>query len=58
MRSKSATRRTVRPTNSVVLAIVHRVANMAGRRHRDARTPTRHAAEVDLAQRVRDSGEW
>lgn len=58
MRSKSATTRTLRPRNSIVLAIVHRVASMAGRRHRDQRIPTRRAAEMDLAQRVRESGEW
>jgi hypothetical protein len=34
------------------------MASIAGRRHRDARKATRQAAEVDLAQRVRECGEW
>jgi hypothetical protein len=57
MRSRDI-RRTLRPRNSVVLAIVRRVATMAGRRHRSARKPTRQELELDLAQRVRESGEW
>jgi len=58
MRSRDPRRTLPRPRNSVVLAIVHRVASMAGRRHRDARKPTRQHLELDLAQRVRESGEW
>jgi hypothetical protein len=41
-----------------VLAIVRRVATAATRRHRDARRASRQEAELDLAQRVRESGEW
>jgi hypothetical protein len=58
MRSKSATRRVQRPRNNVVLAIVQRLATVRGRRHRDEGKPTRQHAELDLAQRVRESGEW
>lgn len=58
MRSRVIPARAPRPRNSVVLAIVRRVANTASRRHRDARRPSRHEANVDLAQRVRESGEW
>jgi hypothetical protein len=58
MRSRVNPARASRPRNSVVLAIVRRVANVASRRHRDARRLSRHEAEIDLAQRVRESGEW
>jgi hypothetical protein len=58
MRSRANPARTSRPRNSVVLAIVRRVANAATRRHRDARRPSRNEADIDLAQRVRQSGEW
>lgn len=59
MRSRaSLLARAPRPRNSVVLAIVRRVANATTRRHRDARRLSRHEADVDLAQRVRNSGEW
>jgi hypothetical protein len=58
MRSRVVSARAPRPRNSVVLAIVRRVANAATRRHRDARRASRHEAELDLAQRVRESGEW
>ena len=58
MRSSQSRARALRPRNSVVLAIVRRVANSASRRHRDARQVSRQQAEVDLAQRVRESGEW
>jgi hypothetical protein len=58
MRSRANPARASRPRNSVVLAIVRRVANATSRRHRDARRPSRHDADIDLAQRVRQSGEW
>jgi hypothetical protein len=58
MRSRSVTVRAPRPRNSVVLAIVRRVTRVATRRHRDERRPSRQEAQVDLAQRVRESGEW
>lgn len=58
MRSRVISARALRPRNSVVLAIVRRVANVATRRHRDARRASHHEAELDLAQRVRESGEW
>jgi len=58
MRSRSLAARAARPRNSVVLAIVRRVAHAATRRHRDARRSSRQEAELDLAQRVRESGEW
>jgi hypothetical protein len=58
MRSRVVSVRAPRPRNSVVLAIVRRVANAATRRHRDARRASRHEAELDLAQRVREIGEW
>lgn len=58
MRSRIISARAPRPRNSVVLAIVRRVANAASRRHRDARRPSRQEAGMDLAQRVRESGEW
>ena len=58
MRSRLKPARAPRPRNSVVLASVRRVANVATRRHRDARRENRQEAELDLAQRVRESGEW
>lgn len=58
MRSRVNPARASRPRNSVVLAIARRVANATSRRHRDTRRPSRHEAEIDLAQRVRESGEW
>lgn len=58
MRSRVNPARAPRPRNSVVLALVRRMANATSRRHRDARRPSRHEAEIDLAQRVRESGEW
>jgi hypothetical protein len=58
MRFRTAPRRISRRRNSVVHAIVHRMANIAARRHRDERKPTRQEADHDLAQRVRESGEW
>jgi hypothetical protein len=58
MRSRIVAVRAPRPRNGVVLAIVRRVANAASRRHRDARRLSRQEAEIDLAQRVRESGEW
>jgi hypothetical protein len=58
MRSRTNPARASRPRNIVVLAIVRRVANAATRRHRDARRTSRREAELDLAQRVRESGEW
>jgi hypothetical protein len=58
MRSSKFIARAPRPRNPVVLAIVRRVANAASRRHRDARRVSRQEADVDLAQRVRESGEW
>jgi hypothetical protein len=41
-----------------VLAIVRRLTSTTTRRHRDKRRATRREAETDLAQRVRESGEW
>jgi hypothetical protein len=58
MRSRVVPARALRPRNSVVLAIVRRMTNVTIRRHRDARRMTRHEAQLDLAQRVRESGEW
>lgn len=58
MRSRVIPARAPRARNSVVLAIVRRAATAASRRHRDARRLSRHEANVDLAQRVRESGEW
>jgi hypothetical protein len=58
MYSKTVTARAPQPRNSVVLAIVRRAANTATRQHRNARRATRHQAKLDLAQRVRESGEW
>jgi hypothetical protein len=58
MRSRVNSVRAPRPRNSVVLAIVRRVANAATRRHRDARRASRQEADLDVAQRVRESGEW
>lgn len=58
MRSTAAPARASRSRNPVVLAIVRRLANATTRRHRDQRRTTRHEAEIDLAQRVRASGEW
>jgi hypothetical protein len=58
MRSQTIPARALQPRNSVVLAIVHRMANVAMRQHRNARRTTRHEAKLDLAQRVRESGEW
>ncbi len=56
MRSNQPTR--ARPRNSLVRAIVRRLINASTRRHHDARRPGRQQADVDLAQRVRESGEW
>lgn len=58
MRSKSAIKRVPPPRNSVVLAIVGRLATAASRRHESARRQSRQQANADLAQRVRESGEW
>jgi hypothetical protein len=58
MRSRVISARAPRPRNSVVLAILRRVATAATRRHRDVRRASRQEAELDLAQRVRESGEW
>jgi hypothetical protein len=58
MRSRVVSARAPRPRNSVVLAIVRRVATAATRWHRDARRASRQEAELDLAKRVRKSGEW
>jgi hypothetical protein len=58
MRSQAVPARAPQPRNSVVLAIVRRMANVATQQHRNARRATRHEAKLDLAQRVRESGEW
>jgi len=58
MRSRAISARVPRPRNPVVLALVRRIAGLAGGRHRNARKATRQQAELDLAQRVRESGEW
>jgi hypothetical protein len=58
MRSRVVPARAPRPRNSVVLAIVRRLTSTTTRRHRDKRRATRREAETDLAQRVRESGEW
>jgi hypothetical protein len=58
MRSRAIPARALQPRNSVVLAIVRRMSTAATRRHRNARHATRHEAQLDLAQRVRESGEW
>jgi hypothetical protein len=57
MRSRANPARALQPRNSVVLAIVRRLANAATQQHRDARRATRHEARLDHAQRVRESGE-
>ncbi|MBS0343084.1 MAG: hypothetical protein JSS56_21450 [Proteobacteria bacterium] len=57
MHSKVVSAR-LQPRNSVVLAIVRRLTSTATRRHRDRRRLTRQEAVADLAQRVRESGEW
>jgi hypothetical protein len=58
MRSRFFPVRAFRPRNPVVLALVRRMARATARPHRDKRRATRHEAEIDLAQRVRESGEW
>jgi hypothetical protein len=58
MRSRVVPARALRPRNSVVLAIVRRMTHAVTRQHRNARCMTRHEAQLDLAQRVRESGEW
>jgi hypothetical protein len=58
MRSRIVSVRALQPRTRIVLAIVRRVAGIAARRHRGQHRAARHEALPDLAQRVRESGEW
>ena len=50
--------RTPKPRNPIVRALVLRLSALGAGRHMQARHPSRQAHQRDLAQRVRESGEW
>jgi hypothetical protein len=50
--------RTPRRLPNPVLAMLRRLGGAAMRRHRPSARGARHDAGADLAQRVRESGEW
>ncbi len=50
--------RTPKPRNPIVRALVQRLSALGAGRHAQARHPSRQARQRDLAQRVRESGEW
>jgi hypothetical protein len=58
MRQNHQVQRAPAVRNPIIAALVRRVAGIGAGRHRDRRVPHRRQAEVDLAQRVRESGEW
>ena len=58
MATHQLTRRAPRPRNPVVRAIIQRINTLGAGRHRTSRKRARQHDENDLAQRVRESGEW
>ncbi|MBS0468193.1 MAG: hypothetical protein JSS31_08410 [Proteobacteria bacterium] len=50
--------RAPKPRNPVVRAIASRVLSVGAGRHQSSRHSSRQAQALDLAQRVRESGEW
>ena len=50
--------RAPKPRNPIVRAIAARMLSVGAGRHKPPRGARRRAQEIDLAQRVRESGEW
>jgi len=58
MRFRASAARAPRVRRRVVLAFARRIADFRLGRDRELRPPVRPGIEVDLAQRVRERGEW
>ncbi len=58
MATHQLSRHAPRPRNAVVRAIIERFITLGAGRHRTSRKRDRQRDDKDLAQRVRESGEW
>lgn len=58
MATHQLTRHAPRPRNPVVRAIIERLITLGSGRHRTSSKRARQHDDKDLAQRVRESGEW
>lgn len=58
MRNQSKVLRAPNQRNPVVLGLLQRIVVAAAGRHRRKTQPTRQEEGKDLAQRVREIGEW
>ena len=56
--AKTLVLRTPKPRNPVLHALLSRALSVGVGRHKRTRNLSRQAEQRDLAQRVRESGEW